>query len=532
MNLSVIITDSVHPVCFELLNNAGIEANVQLKRSDDELKQLVKDADGWIIRSGTRITSDLVEAAENLKVIGRAGVGVDNVDLKAATRKGILVLNAPEGNTISTAEHACTLMMALSRHVPQADASLKSGKWDRKSFSGSELFEKTLGVVGLGKIGRVVASRMQGFGMTVLGYDPVVSREMAENMGVTLVSLEELYRRSDIITIHTPKNEATRGMLNKNTLAVCRPGVFIVNCARGGIVDEKDLLQALESGHVGGAALDVYSQEPPPPTLESLVRHPRVISTPHIAASTREAQTKVARQVTEQVIRALQGKPVLTPVNALAIRLASQREVQPYLVLAEKLGQIARQLATGRVNGITVRCHGEKLSPYSEVLTVATLKGVLGSWAGETVNLVNALYLSEEMGLHVKEERDTATDSYKNLLTVILETDAGKIEVGGTLFGTDEPRMVRVNEYRLEVRMEGRLLFYRNEDRPGMLASVGQILANAGINIGSLALGRLKEGAQALTAISIDESIPEVVLSQIAGLKGVEDVRFIDLSAP
>lgn len=529
MGQSVLITDAVDPICIELLEHAGIEANVQLKRTDEELIPHIQKAEGWIIRSGTQITARLIEAADRMKVIGRAGVGVDNVDLEAATRKGVLVINAPDGNTISTAEHTCAMLMSLARRIPQANASLRSGKWDRKTFQGSELFEKTLGVVGLGKIGRSVAERMRSFGMVIIGYDPMLSQEAAERLGVELVPLETIFERSDFITIHTPLNDATRGMFNRETLARCKKGVRIVNCARGGIVDEQALLEAVQSGQVGGAGLDVYSQEPPPPGLEELIQHPNIVTTPHIAASTDEAQAKVAVQITEQVISALKGEPVQSPVNAMAIRMASQKEVQPFLALADRLGQIAGQLSDGHVRRITIRTTGDVPRRYSEVLAVAALKGVLGRWVSEPVNLINAPFLAEEMGVAVREERDTTRGGYTNLVEVALETEAGTQRVAGTVFGEEEPRLVRIDEHWIEVRPEGRLLLYRNVDRPGMMATVGGILADAGINIGALALGRTGRGSQAITAISVDDPIPAEVLQRVAALEGVENVRSIVL---
>ncbi len=529
---TVLITDAVDPVCERLLKEHGFAPNVQLKASPDELKEHAKNADGWIVRSGTKITPDLIDAAEKLKVIGRAGVGVDNIDLEAATRRGILVCNAPDGNTISTAEHACAMLQALARRIPQASASLRAGKWERKQFAGSELHEKTLGIVGVGKIGRAVAQRMQGFEMTLLGFDPMLSEEVAARYGVTLVSLDELLQRSDFITLHTPLNDATRGLLNKEALAKCKEGVRIVNCARGGIVDEGDLLEVLETGHVGGAALDVYSTEPPPEHLAALVQHPRVVATPHIAASTEEAQAKVARQITEQVMHALSGEAVTSPVNGMAIKMAAQDEVQPFLLLADRLGQIAGQLAEGQTKRLTVRCHGERPHRYAEVLTVAALKGTLGRWADTPANLINAPVLAEEMGLAVREERGAAPEeSYTHLVEVEVETSAGRHTVAGTVFNGDDPRLVRVDAFRLEVRPEGRLLFYRNEDRPGMLATVGGLLAENGINIAALALGRTGRGSMALTAISVDDPIPADVVEEIKGIKGLEGVRTVSFEA-
>ncbi|RMH50402.1 MAG: phosphoglycerate dehydrogenase [Bacteroidetes bacterium] len=527
--MTVLITDNVDPLCMEMLEQAGITPNVQLKRSPEELKALAAEADGWIIRSGTTITADLIEAADRLKVIGRAGVGVDNVDLEAATRRGILVINAPDGNTISTAEHTCAMMMALARQIPQANASLRAGRWERKQFSGTELYEKTLGIVGVGKIGRAVGQRMQAFGMHVIGFDPVLAPDAAERLGIELVSLDELFERSDVITLHTPLNDATRGLLNRETLARCKPGVRIVNCARGGIVDEEALLEALESGHVGGAALDVYSQEPPPEALQRLIQHPKVVATPHIAASTAEAQQKVAVQITEQVILALKGEPVSTPVNAMAIRMAAQREVQPYLRLADALGRIGSQLIEGSLHRVTVRCAGDVPRRYTEVLSVAVLKGVLSRWASDPVNLINAPFLAREMGLAVEEQRGSTTDSYTNLIEVELGTSQGTRCVAGTIFGAGEPRLVQVDTYRLEIPPEGHLLFYQNIDRPGMLATVGRILAENNLNIAALSLGRTGRGSMALTVVGVDEPIPEAVRKRIAALDGVSSVYAVEV---
>ncbi len=527
--MKVLITDAVDQVCIDLLHENGIEADVQLKKSADELRALADGVDGWIIRSGTTITSELIEEAADLKVIGRAGVGVDNIDLDAATRRGVLVINAPDGNTISTAEHTCAMLLSLARSIPQANRSLVDGRWDRKVFTGSEVYKKTLGVVGVGKIGRAVAERMAGFGMTVLGYDPVLAEEVAERIGVRLVDLDELLVESDFITIHTPLNDATRGLLREETFAQCRDGVRIVNCARGGIVDEDDLLAALESGKVGGAALDVYSQEPPPESLEKLIRHPQVVATPHIAASTEEAQEKVAVQITEQVIHALRGEPVQTPVNAMAIKLAAQPEAQPYLSLADRLGQIVGQLADGHIRSISVRCRGEVPRRYSEVLTVAAVRGVLSRWVSEPVNLINAPLLADDLGIKVTEERDAAAGSYTNLIEIELETADESRLVAGTIFDRDEQRLVRMDDHWLEVRPEGRLLIYKNVDRPGMLASVGSVLASNNINIGALALGRTGKGSVALTAISVDETVPDDVLKEIAGIDGIEHVRRLEL---
>ncbi len=528
--MRVLITDPLAPVAVELLKAVGHEPDVQLKKSPEELKALAPGAAGWLVRSGTRLTADVIDAAPDLRVIGRAGVGVDNVDLGAATRRGILVLNAPDGNTISTAEHTCAMLLALARQIPQANATLRAGEWARKEFSGAELDGKTLGVVGVGKIGRTVAGRMQRFGMHTVGFDPVLSEEAAERLGIELVGLDALFERADFITLHTPLNDATRGLLDRETLARCKPGVRIVNCARGGIVDEAALLEALQAGHVGGAALDVFSEEPPESdALRALIAHPDVVATPHLAASTGEAQEKVAVQVAEGMIDALAGRPVATPVNAGALRAASQPEARPLIALADRLGQVAGQLVEGAVQRVVVGCYGETARRYAEVLTVAALRGLMARWAEEPVNLINAPLLAREAGLRVEEQRHSEPADFTNLVEVRLETADGARTVRGAVFGKDDLRLVEVDGFRFEVRPEGHLLFYRNVDRPGMVAAVGALLAEAGVNIAALALGRTEPGGVALSALSVDEPIPNAVLRQVEALEGVEDVRLVEV---
>ena len=524
----VLLTDSVHPACYEMLSGAGIEAVDGSKWSADKITAACDGFDGWIIRSGTTIGKEWINQARNLKVIGRAGVGVDNVDLAAATKRGVLVLNAPAGNTLSTAEHTMAMLLSIARMVPAASASVKSGKWDRKTFMGAELHGKTLGIVGLGKIGKEVATRAQAFGMRIIGSDPMVTAEAAERMGIELVDVDTIIAESDFITVHTPLVAATRGMLNDETLARCKQGVGIINCARGGIVDEAALLRALESGQVSGAGLDVFTSEPPTEELRPLLDHPRSVCTPHIAASTEEAQEKVARQVTEQVIHALNGEPVLTAVNAMAIRQAAQSEVQPYLGLAEQLGRAARQLFPGRTSGIKVRCHGDVPRRYMDVIRVAALKGFLQEGWTEPVNLVNAPVLAEDAGLEVDVETFHPGDSYSNLIGMELSGPEGTFSMTGSLFGGRACRIVSVDGYNVELRMEGRMLLYRNQDRPGMLAAVGSLLAAADVNIGSMSLGRNRPGEEALTVIAVDGPVPDAVLQDVSGLQGVHRVSMLE----
>jgi len=527
--LKVLLTDSVHRICYDLLAAAGMEGVDASSWDKDQILQNCGEFDAWIIRSGTTIDEEFLEAATNLKVIGRAGVGVDNVDISSATKKGILVLNAPAGNTISTAEHTMAMLMGLARKLAPASASMKEGRWDRKSFTGSELYGKTIGIVGLGKIGKEVASRCLAFGMTVVASDPVITSEAAERLGIELVDLERVFEISDYITVHTPLIPATRGLLNDDTLARCKEGVGIINCARGGIVEEAALLKSLEAGHIGAAALDVYSAEPPPEQLSALIAHPSVLTTPHIAASTDEAQEKVARQVTQQVVNALVGDPVVTAVNALAIRMAAQPEVQPFVILAEQLGRASRQLFSGTVRSLRVRCHGDVPRRYMEVLQVAALKGILQDSWNDTVNLVNAPIIAEEAGMEVDVATFHPESSFSNLIELELNTSEAGFSIAGTIFGEADGRITAIDGYEMELKASGRLLLYRNQDRPGMLVSVGSVLAEAGLNIGSLALGRNIPGQEALTAIAVDQPISIEVIDKVSLIDGVRGVAMLEL---
>jgi D-3-phosphoglycerate dehydrogenase len=535
----VLITDVLDPVCHELLEEAGHTPRVVTDAGPEELIEHVRGAHGWITRSGTDITADLLDAAEDLEVIGRAGVGVDNIDLEAATRRGILVCNAPTGNTLSAAEHTCALLQATARQVPQAVRSLQGGAWERKKFSGTELHEKTLGVIGVGKIGRAVSERMEGFEMEVLGYDPYLSDDVMERLVPEFVTLGELLERSDFVTVHTPRNDETMGLIGADELARCTPSAFVINCARGGIVDEEALLEAVEAERLRGAAVDVYSEEPPQrDELSALIEHPKVVATPHIAASTGAAQEKVARRTARQVIAALKGEAVSSPVNGMGLRMAAQPEARPYLHLADGLGQVASQLGRERLRALTIGCYGEIPPEYTEVLRVAMLRGVLGHQGLDApVNLVNAPMLAEERDLRVREEREQAPGSFTQLVQVTAEFEGGETHrVAGTVFdgGVEgrTPRLVRVGSHELEMQLDGSMLFYRNVDRPGMLAAVGQILAEADINIASLALSRPsggRGGAEALTALRVDDPLTPDVIDQVAAMDGVKGVRAVEV---
>ena len=526
MSYRILITDPVDSVCTDLIESAGMVADVQLGRSDEALIELARNADGWIIRSGTKIAARHLVHADKLKLIARAGVGVDNVDVPAATRRGIIVVNAPDGNTISTAEHTCGMLIALSRHIPQGHVSLQAGMWDRKRFTGQELQGKTLGIIGLGKIGMAVAERMRAFGMNVIAFDPVVQPKVAEERGIESVSLETLYAESDFITVHTPLNSATKGLLNADTFAKCKPGVRVVNCARGGIVEEGDILPALNSGQLGGIALDVYAVEPPPQSLSEVIAHPNVVVTPHLAASTTEAQVKVAEHVTREMIRFFETGIVQTPVNAFALAMAARPEAQPYLSLVGTLASCAAQLTDDPMREITISTVGEKVRRYQDVIKIGALRGVLSRTQDRAVNLINAEAIAEDNGLVVRVETRASEGPYGELIQVIIGMTGGAVSVTGTLIG-GAPRLVEINGYRMEVVPEGTMLLYENEDRPGMLATVGRLLADAAINIGALSLGRTARGGKALALVTTDDVIPEHVLDNIASIDGVTRARII-----
>lgn len=525
--MKILVSDQLEQSCIDILVNEGFAVDNKPGLSAEELKATIGNYEGLVVRSATKVNADVIARASKMKIIGRAGTGVDNIDVPAATRKGILVMNTPGGNTISAAEHTVSMLLSLARNIPQAHGSMMQGKWDRKKYTGVEVFEKTLGVVGLGKIGREVASRCQGFGMKVIGYDPVLSSDVAAKLNIELVSLDEIYRRSDFITLHTPLSKETKGLLNDATLAKCKKGVRIVNCARGGIVDEGALLRALQSGHVGGAALDVFEEEPP--KENPLFKHERVVLTPHLGASTEEAQEKVAVQIAQQIADALKGRGYVGLVNGAALQLTMKDELRPFATLAEKLGSLAAQLASGKFKSVTVSVSGETLSSSMELMKAGVLKGILSNVLPEPVNFVNAPFHAAEMGLAVNEQREAASGSFPNMLTLKFQTESGAREVAGTVFGASNIRLTKIDGFRFELNPEGNLLIYNNIDKPGMLARVGSILAEHNVNIAGVSLGRTAIGANALTVMNIDGEIPSAALSALLNQDGVSNLKVVRL---
>jgi len=525
--VKILITDPVDDSCLAVLSKEGFEVDLKPEISYDLLRTIISGYDALIVRSGTKVSEQVIESARKLRVIGRAGAGVDNIDVDSATRRGVIVMNTPGGNTVSAAEHTLSLLFALARNIPQAHASVLGGKWEREKFIGVELYGKTVGIIGLGKVGREVAKRCHALGMKVVGYDPLLSSDVAMKLHVELLPLDDVYRRSDFLTVHVPLTPETKGMIGEKEIKLCKVGVRIINCARGGIVDEDALLKGLESGHVAGAALDVFSHEPPGQL--GLLSHEKVVVTPHLGASTEEAQEKVSVQIAQQVADALHERAFTGVVNASALQQGLQEQIKPYVQLAEKIGSLQAQLMREKLRNITITCSGDLLQQSQEILTAAALRGSFSQLLEEPVNYVNAQVIAKEMGVVVNERREADVKNFLNLLTVEYEAGEEKRSISGTVFGPANLRIVKIDDFYLEVKPEGHLLFYSNIDRPGMLASVGSVLAKAHINIAGVSLGRIHAGKNAVTIMGVDSDIPDPVLREIMQLDGVFDSKVVHL---
>lgn len=525
----VLVTDNLAPEGVELLRaTPGLEVIVRPRMSPEELREAIADVHALVVRSATTVDAQAIEAARRLEVIGRAGTGVDNIDLQAATRRGVVVMNAPEANALSTAEHTISLLLALARNVPQACASLKAGRWEKKRFLGSEVFGKTLGIVGLGRVGRAVAERARGLGMRVVAYDPYISPEAALRLGVEMVGLEELLERSDYVSLHVPLTEETRGMLGAERLRRMRRGARLINCARGGLVDEEALRAALEDGHLAGAALDVFAQEPPPPD-HPLLRMEQVICTPHLGASTAEAQANVARAIAEQVADFLLRGTIRNAVNFPPLSRELYQVLQPYLELAERMGAFQAQLLEGGLQEVELQYSGQLLEHDLTPLSAYALKGLLGRLLGEGVTFVNAPLLARERGIKVVESRVRDHEDFTSLLALRVRTTQGQSRVAGTIFGKREPRLVEVDGFRLDALPQGHMLVIQAHDRPGLIGNVGTILAEAGINIGRMHFGRQATGGRALIVLSTDAPVPQEVRERLAQVPHVISLRRVEL---
>jgi len=527
--MKVLVSDKLAPEGVKFLQDApGIEVTVQTDWEPGELKEKIKDYSGLIIRSATKVTEEVIEAADNLKVVGRAGIGVDNVDRAAASKKGIVVMNTPTANTVTTAEHALSMMMALARKIPQATASMKGGKWEKSKFSGVELFEKTLGVIGIGNIGSILVRQAIGLGMTVIAYDPFISEERAQQLGAQLVELDELFARADFISTHVPKTDQTYHLLRAENFAKMKDGVRIINCARGGVVKEDDLVDAIKSGKVAGAALDVFEKEPLDPS-SPLIGVDEVILTPHLGASTAEAQMKVATEVAKQIADFLTKGIVKNAINIPSVDPETLAQIQPYIELASKMGRFMGQLVDGRLSEVTVEYSGKVAASDTRPLTSTLLEGLLKPVLEEMVNLVNAPYLAKDRGIKVKESTTSESADYTSLISLKLTTDKGERSIDGTLIARKIPRIVGLDGHKLEVVPEGHLLVFANEDRPGVIGKVGTLLGTNNINIAQMQLGRSAPNQDAIAVLTIDSVIPEPVIEEFMKLPFIKSAHQLDL---
>ena len=524
--MKVLVADPIAQEGIEALR-AHAEVDVKLGMSPDELIAIIGEYDALVVRSDTQVSKEVIEAGEKLQVIARAGVGVDNIDVEAATRKGIVVVNAPSGNIISAAEHTIALMLAMARHIPQANAVLRSGQWRRHDFIGVEVRGKTLGIIGLGNVGTEVMRRAKGLEMRIIAHDPFVSLEYASTLGVELVSLDELLRQSDFITLHTPLSELTKGLIGAKELAKVKPTVCLINCARGGIIDEQALFEAVEKGKVAAAAIDVFAEEPV--TESVLFQSDRIIVTPHLAASTAEAQTTVALDVAEQIGAALRGQPPRYAVNVPFIPPETVAVVGPFLGVSQHIGRLLTQLAKGQMSAISIKYEGEIANHDTAVLKAAIIGGLLETISEERVTLVNAHLIAQRRGLKITEHKDPICENYGNLVTVEVRTSVGQTTVAGTVM-RGEPHIVRVDDYWIDVVPSGGyFLFSDHRDRPGLIGTVGIILGQADINISSMQVSRLEPRGQALMVLGLDEPVGAEQREQLLAIPDSYTLQMVKL---
>lgn len=523
----VLVSDKLSPQAVDIFKKNGVEVDVKTGLSPDELKAIIGEYDGLAIRSATKVTRDILEAAKKLKVVGRAGIGVDNVDLQAATSHGVVVMNTPFGNSITTAEHAISMMMALARKIPHANQTTHAGKWEKNKYMGVELSGKTLGLIGCGNIGSIVADRAQGLKMKVLAYDPFLSPERAKDLNIKKVELEELYAQSDFISLHTPLNDSTRNMLNKDTFAKMKKGVRIVNCARGGLIVEADLKAAIESGQVAGAALDVLEEEPA--TQNILFGMEEVVLTPHLGASTSEAQENVALQVAEQISDFLNTGTVMNAINMPSVSAEEAAKLKPYLDLAEKLGSFAGQITETGIKSVTIEYQGKVASLNTKPLTAVALKGLLAPQM-EDVNMVNAPVIARERNIQVSETKRDASSDYQSLIRITIVTEKRTRDIAGTLFA-DKPRVVELHGTMLEASLGGLMLYVNNEDKPGLIGNLGKLLGDAGINIANFHLGRNQDRNDAVALVEVDDTVSKDLLKKISELPSVKQACLLKFGA-
>jgi D-3-phosphoglycerate dehydrogenase len=524
----ILVSDSLSDEGLGILNNAGMDVDYRPDISQEDIAKEIGNYDALVIRSRTTVTPDILNNAKNLKVIGRAGVGLDNVDVPLATQKGIIVMNTPNGNTISTAEHTMAMMTSLARSIPQADRGMHEGKWEKKKFIGVELYNKTLGVCGFGRIGSEVARRAQAYGMKIMAFDPFINEETVKRMGVTKATVDEICQQADFITVHSPLNAQTKGLLNKERFAMMKKGVRVLNCARGGIIDETALLEALQNGTVAGAALDVFEVEPLP------VDHPfrsmdNVIMTPHLGAATSEAQEGVARDVAEQIVDVLTGKMIRNAINAPSVDPAILEQVQPFIDLARRMGRFMYQFVCQPAKKLMVYYSGSVLDFPVAPITNASVIGFLEPMTeGSVVNFVNAGSMAKERGIEVVEQTSNNLYNFANLITMEVTCEDGSTQfIGGTLFTKDTPRIVVLNDKFFDVVPEGEMIVIENRDQPGIIGSVGSVLGKHNINIAQMTWGRTAPGSDAITVINVDQPVSEELIKELEALPNILTARII-----
>jgi D-3-phosphoglycerate dehydrogenase len=527
--MKILVSDPLSDEGIKLLRGIKeFQVDVKTDLKPETLKEIIKDYDALIVRSATKVTKDVITQAAKLKIIGRAGVGLDNVDLDAATQKGIIVMNTPAGNTISTAEHTVSMILALSRNIPQANASMKQGEWKRSKFMGVELYNKTLGIVGFGRIGSEVARRALSFGMKVLAYDPFLSRQVAEALGVEIVELKGLFERSDYITVHTPLTEETKHMISVSQFAQMKKGVRLINCARGGIIDEVALVNAIKEGKVAGAAIDVFEKEPPSIDNE-LLKLDNVIATCHLGASTEEAQVNVSIEIAECVRDYLLGKGIRNAANYPCLEAELYKIFEPYINLAEKLGAFSSQLVEGRFQELSISYIGDIVKYDLTPLTMALVKGILSPILKETVNFVNAINLAKERGIKIKEAKSSKEEEFVNSIQLEIKTDKEVKRIYGTLSSNKQPRIVKIDEYYVEMSPQGEMIVIQNWDKPGVIGNLGTLLAKHNINIATMTFGRQAPGGKAVSVLNVDSPVSLELLDKIKKTENILSVKVIKI---
>ncbi len=528
--MKVLISDNLSEAGIDRFRKTdGLKVDVNVGLKPEDLISIIGDYDALVIRSATKVTEELLEAAKNLKVVGRAGIGLDNVDISAATRRGIVVMNTPTGNVVTTAEHTIAMLMSLSRNIPQGTYSLKAGRWDKKRLQGAEIFGKTLGVIGFGKIGSIVADRARGLKMNVVVSDPYITPEEIEKKGFKSVSLEELYRISDFITVHVPKLKNTTGLIGRDAFEEMKNGVRVLNCARGGIVNEADLLEALKSGKVAGAALDVFETEPP--GENELLKMENVICTPHLGAATQEAQINVAVQIADQIIAYLKEGTIMNAVNVPSVTGTLLERLKPFLYLAERMGMLQAQISCGPLKEVIIEYVGDFKGLELAPVTTAALKGMLSRMIKDDVNFVNAHVMAKERGVKVTESSRAESDNFNNLIVLEVITTDMRNRVSGTIFGKMDPRVVEVNDFRLELVPEGHLALIHNQDKPGAIGSIGTMLGKYNVNISRMQVGQDLEGENNIIFLRTDTPIPDEAVEKIRALPLIETVTPLEFDS-